>query len=197
MDEIGENAPSEAIYEKAGVKRGGADFASRVPAHPLRRRLRSIWLVSDLSADELVVHPATHPLSPRPRESFLPLNAGSVRSVDRRDVIRSTIYSGSPDRSDVAIKPESKGRHHSISRQPAMGPLSGFAAGSSSWSSRPPAFARQVARSHRGWVRFTPGSRSFPGSRRPSTWLRLVLAPETISSPTSSWWSWEAWSPCR
>src|SRR5271157_4097093 len=29
-----------------------------------------------------------------------------------------------------------------------MGPLSGFVAGSSSWSSRPPAFARQVARSH-------------------------------------------------
>ncbi len=86
-------APNEAIYERAGVKRGGADFASRVPAHPLRRRLRSIWPISDLSADDSGVHPATHPLSPRPRESFLPLNAGSVRSVDRRDVIRSTIYS--------------------------------------------------------------------------------------------------------
>ena len=35
-----------------------------------------------------------------------------------------------------------------------MGPLSGFVAGSSSWSSRPPAFARQVARSHRDFVRF-------------------------------------------
>ena len=163
------------------------------PAHPLRRRLRSIWPISDLSADEVVVHPATHPLSPRPRESSLPLNADSVRSVDRRDVIRSTIYSGSPDRSDVAIKPESKGRHHSISRQPVMGPLSGFVAGSSSWSSRPPAFARQVARSHRGWVRFTPGSRSFPGSRRPSTSLRF--APGTIFSPTFSLWSWGAWSP--
>ena len=85
---------NKPIYDRAGVKRGGADFASRVPAHPLRRRLRSIWLVSDLSADELVVHPATHPLSPRPRESFLPLNAGSVRSLDRRDVMRSTIDSG-------------------------------------------------------------------------------------------------------
>jgi hypothetical protein len=30
-----------------------------------------------------------------------------------RDVIRSSIYSGSPDYSDVTIKPESKGRHHS------------------------------------------------------------------------------------
>ena len=65
----------------------------RAPAHPLRRRLRSIWPISDLSADDSGVHPATHPLSPRPRESF-PLSAGSVRSVDRRDVIRSTIYSG-------------------------------------------------------------------------------------------------------
>ena len=91
------------------------------------------------------------------------------------------------------IKPESKGRHHSIARQPAMGPLSGFVAGSSSWSSRPPAFARQVARSHRGWVRFTLGSRSFPGSRRPATWLRF--SPESTSSPiSSSSWSWGPWS---
>ena len=47
-------------------------------------------------------------------------------------MIRSTIYSGSPGRPDVAIKPESKGRHHSIARQSAMGPPSGFVAGSSS-----------------------------------------------------------------
>src|SRR5271157_4186218 len=33
-----------------------------------------------------------------------------------------------------------------------MGPLSGFVAGSFSWSSRPPAFARQVARSHRDFL---------------------------------------------
>src|SRR5271157_2010467 len=59
---------NKAIYERAVVKRGGADFVSRVPAHPLRRRLRSILPISDLSADELVVQPATHPLSPRPRE---------------------------------------------------------------------------------------------------------------------------------
>jgi hypothetical protein len=72
-----------SVYERAGVMRGGADFASRAPAHPLRLRLRSIWPTSDLSADELVVPPATHPLSPRPRKSFLPLNAGSVRSAGR------------------------------------------------------------------------------------------------------------------
>ena len=114
-------------------------------------------------------------------------------ALAERDVIRSTIYSGSTGLPDVAIKPEYKGRHHSIARQPAMGPLSGFVAGSSSWSSRPPAFARQVARSHRGWVRFTSGSRSFPGSRRPATWLRFPS--QTISSPASSSWAWGPWSP--
>ena len=55
-----------------------------------------------------------------------------------------------------------------------MGPLSGFVAGSSSWSSRPPAFARQVARSHRGWVRFTLGSPSFSGVLRRPAILVLV-----------------------
>src|SRR6516165_10791442 len=65
-------AQNKPIYERRVVKRGGADFVSRVPAHPFRRRLRSIWPISDLSADDSGVHPATHPLSPRPRESFLP-----------------------------------------------------------------------------------------------------------------------------
>src|SRR5262249_3642851 len=60
-----------------------------------------------------------------------PLGAGSVRSVGRRDMIRSTISSGSPEFSDVAISPESEGRLHSPRRQAAMGPLSGFVAGSS------------------------------------------------------------------
>src|SRR5208337_2451795 len=60
------------IYERPVVKRGGADFVSQGSrtspspsasvdlAHlrPVRRRFS--------------VHPATHPLSPRPRESFLP-----------------------------------------------------------------------------------------------------------------------------
>src|SRR5271157_3503470 len=63
---------NEAIYERPVVKRGGADFVSQGSrtspspsasvdlAHlrPVRRRFS--------------VHPATHPLSPRPRESFLP-----------------------------------------------------------------------------------------------------------------------------
>ena len=67
-DAVSQNKTNEAIYERGVVKRGGADFVSRAPAHPLRRRLRSIWPISDLSADEVVMLPATHPLSPRPRE---------------------------------------------------------------------------------------------------------------------------------
>src|SRR5208337_5371640 len=65
------NFGGDVIYERPVVKRGGADFVSQGSrtspspsasvdlAHlrPVRRRFS--------------VHPATHPLSPRPRESFL------------------------------------------------------------------------------------------------------------------------------
>jgi hypothetical protein len=118
---------------------------SGVPAHPLRRRLQSIWLSSDLATDVRFVQPATHPLSLRLREIALP-RYRQYSSVDRRNVIRSTIYSGSTVGSVVAIKPESKGRHHSISRQPAKKPLSGFVSGSSAGRHAHRAFARQVAR---------------------------------------------------
>ena len=118
---------------------------SGVPAHPLRRRLRSIWLSSDLATDVRFVQPATHPLSLRLREIALP-RYRQCSSRDRRNVIRSTIYSGSTFVSVVAIKPESKGRHHSISRQPALKPLSGFVSGSSAGRHAHRAFARQVAR---------------------------------------------------
>ena len=47
--------------------------------------------------------------------------AGRLRSGGRRDVIRSTIYSGSSGLPDVATKLESKGRHHSMARQSVMG----------------------------------------------------------------------------
>jgi hypothetical protein len=118
----------------------------------------------------MVVQPAAHPLSPRPREIVPPLMAGSLRSVSRRDVIRSTIYSGSSGPPDVATKPVSKGRHHSLSRQSAMGPLSGCLPGSSTWSSRPPVFARLVARSLNR-VRFG----SFPACDH--TLFRLAMRP--------------------
>ena len=118
---------------------------SEFPAHPRRRRLRSIWLSSDLATDVRFVQPATHPLSLRPREIALP-RYRQCSSVDRRNVIRSTIYSGSTVGSVVAIKPESKGRHHSISRQPAIKPLSGFVSGSSAGRHAHRAFARQVTR---------------------------------------------------
>ena len=156
------SAQNKPIYERAGCQARRCRFCvagSRTSPSPSASvdlaHLRPV-------RGRFGVHPATHPLSPRPREIASSLSAGSVRSVDRRDVIRSTIYSGSPDRSDVATKPESKGRHHSIARHSAMGPLSGFVAGSSSWSSRPPAFARQVARSHRDWVRFGPSGSGDP-----------------------------------
>src|SRR5271157_358318 len=71
-NEGGIERENEPIYERPVVKRGGADFVSQGSrtspspsasvdlAHlrPVRRRFS--------------VHPATHPLSPRPRESFLP-----------------------------------------------------------------------------------------------------------------------------
>ena len=136
------------------VKRGGADFVSRAS-----RTSPSPSASVDLAHLRPVrgrVGRATRNTSSEPEAEgeLFSLNAGIVRSVSRRDVIRSTIYSGSTGLPDVAIKPVSKGRHHSPSRQSAMGPLSGFVSGSSTWSSRPPAFARQVARSHRDWVRF-------------------------------------------
>jgi transposase InsO family protein len=70
----------DAIYERAVVKRGRCRFRIAGRQHiPFRRRLRSIWPISDLSAHESVVQPAAHPLSPRPRESYLPLSAGIRR----------------------------------------------------------------------------------------------------------------------
>jgi hypothetical protein len=82
---------NEPIYERADVKRGGADFVSRASAHPLRRRLRSIWPISDLSADELVV--ATRNTSSEPEaEGGLPPSRPAVyEALAERDVIRSTI----------------------------------------------------------------------------------------------------------
>jgi hypothetical protein len=42
---------NEPIYERANVKRGGAEFSGAgFPHIPFRRRLRSIWPISDLSA---------------------------------------------------------------------------------------------------------------------------------------------------
>jgi hypothetical protein len=67
------------IYERAYVKGGRRGFcAAGLPHIPFRRRLRSIWPISDLAADESVVQPATHPLSPRPRESFSHLRGRKV-----------------------------------------------------------------------------------------------------------------------
>ena len=74
-------------------------------------------------------------------EGAPPLRAADpseISSSGRRGVKRSTIYSGSSKRSDVAMKKTDEGRHHSKLRRPTMGKPSGFVSGSSSRSSRPP-----------------------------------------------------------
>ena len=66
------NVTNEPIYERGLVKRGGADFVrrgSRTSPSPSA----SVDLAHLRPAcDDLGVHPATHPLSPRPRESIPP-----------------------------------------------------------------------------------------------------------------------------
>ena len=69
---VRENRQIPAIYERPVVKRGGADFVSQGS-----RTSPSPSASVDLAHLRPVrgrfgVHPATHPLSPRPRESFLP-----------------------------------------------------------------------------------------------------------------------------
>ena len=151
---------NEAIYERGSVKRGGADFvigSSRTspvavgfgrsgPSRPAGGR-------SGCAS-------RSHPLSLRSRE--FPPSTDTVRCAGRRDVIRSTIYSGSPDRSDVAISPTSKGRRQSKRRQSVLRPLSGFVSGSSAGRHAHRAYARRVARSLgfalRGSAAWGPGS---------------------------------------
>ena len=62
----------EPIYERPVVKRGGADFVSQgsrtSPSPSASVDLAHLRPVRG----RFSVHPATHPLSPRPRESFLP-----------------------------------------------------------------------------------------------------------------------------
>ena len=64
--------PNEPIYERPVVKRGGADFVSQgsrtSPSPSASVDLAHLRPVRG----RFSVHPATHPLSPRPRESFLP-----------------------------------------------------------------------------------------------------------------------------
>ena len=85
----------EPIDERAVVKRGGADFGLRALAHPLRRRLRSIWPISDLSADELVVQIRSQ--RPHGRNATAPAHLPQVaaRAV-QRVYIRSRVLSTIP-----------------------------------------------------------------------------------------------------
>jgi hypothetical protein len=139
-----------SIYERAFVKRGRCGFCvAGLPHIPLA--------VGFGRSGPSQTYPRTNGRATRNTSSepeaegeVFSLHAGSIRCGSRHDVIRSTIYSGSPGLPDVATQPGSKGRHHSFGRESAMGPLSGCLSGSSTWSSRPPAFARRVARSREG-----------------------------------------------
>lgn len=82
-------------------------------------------------------------LSPRRRIAALRASWFSS-SGDRRHVMRSTIYSGSPGDAGVAMKKIYEGRHHSPWRWSTMGSPSWHGSGSSSRSSRPPVWARQT-----------------------------------------------------
>src|SRR5271157_3801753 len=71
-NEGGIEQENEPIYERPVVKRGGADFVSQgsrtSPSPSASVDLAHLRPVRG----RFSVHPATHPLSPRPRESFLP-----------------------------------------------------------------------------------------------------------------------------
>ncbi len=109
---------------------------SHVPSH---RRRRSTCPSQPRPAIPVVPSPA-HSLEPeaegdRPGRATAP---SCVSSWGRRNVRRSTIYSGSPVDTDVAMKKTYEGRHHSPWRRSVMGPPSWHWSGSSSRSSRPP-----------------------------------------------------------
>jgi hypothetical protein len=105
-----------SIYERAFVNRGSCRFCvAGFPPIPLA--------VGFGRSGPSQTCPRTNGCAGRNASSeheaegeFFSLHGGSVRRVSRRDVIRSTIYSGSPGLPGVATKPESKGRHHSFSR---------------------------------------------------------------------------------
>ncbi len=70
-------------------------------------------------------------------------STSGASSWGRRDVVRSTIYSGFRSRR-TAMKKNFEGRHHSAPRRSTMGSPSGGGSGSSLESSRPPALAQQT-----------------------------------------------------
>ncbi len=85
----------------------GAENLSRgAPAHPPRRRRRSIWPISDLARGQVSgrATPGTHPLSLRPREREPPRPRHLLRADSRRD--RETLN----HLSGVGVAPE--GRRH-------------------------------------------------------------------------------------
>jgi hypothetical protein len=167
----------------------------RAPAHPLRRRLRSIWPISDLSADELV---CTRNTSSEPEaEGGLPPSLPAVyEALAERDVIRSTIYSGSTFGSVVAIKPVSKERHHSIARRQRWGRCPGSVRGRSPGRHvHRPSLDRWLALTEAGFGSLLVHHPSPGSGGDPLFWSWLVTG--LTFSPTSnalSWVSLSAWA---
>ena len=97
-------------------------------------------------------------------------------SRGRRNVMRSTIYSGFRTRR-IAMKIQFEERRHSTGRGLSMGTPSGFVAGSFSRSSRPTGsrldtLLHQAPPIRRRTVRFIRSIRSFPSTGTPATpWL--------------------------
>ena len=89
-------AQNEPIYERPVVKRGGADFVSQgsrtSPSPSASVDLAHLRPVRG----RFSVHPATHPLSPRPRESFLPQcrQALGRRAVSSHGISRTGLRAG-------------------------------------------------------------------------------------------------------
>jgi hypothetical protein len=172
--EVGDQkCANEPIYERADVKRGGADFVSRASrtspspsasvdlAHlrPVRRR----------------VSYATRNTSSEPEaEGGLPPSLPAVyEALAERDVIRSTIYSGSTVCAVVAIKPVSKERHHSSARSQRWGRCQGSLRGRSP--------VRHVHRpSLDRWLALTEAGFS----------SLLVHHPSPGSEADPQWWLW-------
>ena len=164
------------------------------PAHPLRRRSRSIWPISDLSADELVCIPLTS--SEPEAEGELPPSLPAVyEALAERDVIRSTIYSGSTVGSAVAIKPVSKERHHSIARSQRWGRCQASLRGRSPGRHvHRPSLDRWLALTEAGFGSLLVHHPSPGSGGDPLFWLWSVTW--STFSPASialSWVSWSAW----
>jgi hypothetical protein len=145
---------------------------------------------------------ATRNTSSEPEaEGELPPSLPAVyEALAERDVIRSTIYSGSTVGSAVAIKPVSKERHHSMARSRRWGRcLASLRGRSPGRHVHRPSLDRWLALTEAGFGLLlvhhpSPGREATRYSGYGSV-TRLTFSP---TSSALSWVSWPAWaSPCK